>query len=168
MQAVAQPLLSTAFFQSHSHSSKKWTRLIGVSIFQHVPMNSSSWPICPLFEMQNLCHCDTKEKESIATATKDSRPLKGARALRVTARRHRKELLSLTPSGIASRSERVQERGERTCRARRQTIRYQMAGSRSHRVQCHSNWRWSEEGCIVEKWDLAVVLSKNWSHWDFV
>lgn len=82
------------FFQSHSHLSKKWTRLIGVSILQRVPMNgalrdqSVSSSRCRIFVTG-----DTKEKESIAQATKDSRPLKAARALRVTAWRHRKETL---------------------------------------------------------------------------
>jgi len=32
-------------------------------------------------------------------------------------------------------------RRENLSRTATQTIRYQMAGSRSHRVQCHSNWR---------------------------
>lgn len=50
-------------------------------------------------------------------ATKDPCRLKGARALRVTARRHRK----VTASPRESRRKCVQERGERTCRARRQT-----------------------------------------------
>lgn len=71
--------------------------------------------VSPL-EMQIFVTCDTKGKESTARlrATKEPRPLKGARPLRVTARRHRKETpLSFTPLEIASRGERVQERGER-------------------------------------------------------
>lgn len=136
-------------FQGRSHSPREstiLTRRIGIPA-----CSTSEWcfvtNLSPSRGKQNLCRGQARRRERVhrassgTPATKDPRPLKGARALRVTARRHRKETpLSFAPSGnrVAGR-ERVQERGQRTCRARRQTIRYQMAGSRSHRVQCHSN-----------------------------
>jgi len=102
---------------------------------------------------------NTKEKESTARpracrATKNPCPLKGVRALRVSARRHRKDTpfflflslslslsLSLFFKNRVAKRMRPGTRRENLSRTATQTIRYQMAGSRSHRVQCHSNWR---------------------------
>lgn len=107
-------------------------------------MNSASWPAGSLHAAQ-IFVAETDTREAPPGITSDNKRSSPAGkefelvALRVTARRHRKETSLL--SWIASRGDQRITRSENLSRSRRQTIRYQMVARWLHRVQCHSNWR---------------------------
>lgn len=149
------------------------------SIFPHVPMNSASWPACPLHEAR-IFVAETDTREVFPSSPTFPRSNKGSSrkeselaASRVTARRYRKETPLFSRESLASRDDQ-RTRGELVALGDKQKSDTQMVAQWLHRVQCHSNWRirrkvaprekWLRSSCLgIDPLEISLNLAQSWS-----